>query len=291
MLDEDARCWVARDNNTGLSHALLKDSYTMVDPDSGAPRRAKALADIHSEADADDQVPRDGSSPDQQAQLARLVQNVGERALVVPCASPGYIRACYAFGFERAMEMMMFEQDLFVYVCDRYLAQEDKRMADYVAAGVQAVYIADGWASCDVISPAMFERFALPYQVATTEAAHRAGLRIILWNEGDVLPILEQEASVPVDAFHFEQPRKGVDLTVARVREVFGDDRCLFGNVDSEELFARNDADEIKAAVESQIRQSGRGAPFVLSTGSPVPSNVDPAAVDAMVEAARAFRW
>ena len=61
--------------------------------------------------------------------------------------------------------------------------------------------------------------------------------------------------------------------------------------MDSEDLFVRNDTEEIKAAVESQMRQSGRGAPFVLSAGSPVPSNVDPTAVDAMVEAARAFRW
>ena len=264
----------------------------MVDPQSGAPRRAKALADIHSAADADAQIPTDGALPElTRTTLAQLIQEVGERALVIPCTSPGYIRSCYAFGFERAMEAMVFEPDLFVYVCERYRAQEEERMAEYATAGVQAVYVADGWASCDVISPAMFERFALPYQAATTEAAHRAGLRIILWNEGDVLPILDQEAGVQVDAFHFEQPRKGVDLTVAWVREVFGGDRCLFGNVDSENLFLRNDADEIKKAVQSQIQQSGRGAPFVLSTGSPLPSNVDPTAVDAMVEATRTFRW
>ncbi len=154
-------------------------------------------------------------------------------------------------------------------------------------AGAEAVFIADGWASCDIISPAMFERFALPYQRAIVEAAHEAGLRIVLWNEGDILPILPQEASLPVDAFAFEQPRKGVATTVAAVRAVFGPRRCLFGNLDSEDLLLRNDPQEIARAVEEQVAQSGPGAPFVLCTGSPLPSNVEPSAVDAMIAAAR----
>jgi uroporphyrinogen-III decarboxylase len=98
-------------------------------------------------------------------------------------------------------------------------------------------------------SPAVIERFALPYQRSITEAAHEFGLRIILWNEGDILPILFKEVAIPVDAFAFEQPRKGAFLTVEAVRVVFGPRRCLFGNLGSEALLGRNDAAEIARAL------------------------------------------
>lgn len=292
LVDEDARRWVVRDNNTGMTHALLKDSLTMVDPDTGDSRRPAALGEMHSPDDVDAVISTDGSLAElYRTQLMRLIDEVGDRALVMPCISPAYIRACYAFGFERSMEAMLFEPGPFVYACERYRMQEEQRLRELAEANVQAIYVADGWASCDVISPAMFERFALPYQAAITEAIHRAGVRIVLWNEGNILPILEQEATLPVDAFHFEQPRKGVDLTVERVREAFGSGRCLFGNIDSEGLLIQGDPAEIRRAVEDQLRQSGQGAPFVLCTGSPLPSNVAPEAVDAMIAAARGFRW
>ena len=160
-------------------------------------------------------------------------------------------------------------------------------MREWAEAGAEVVFIADGWASCDMLSPEMVERMALPYQRSITDAAHEAGLKIVMWNEGNILPILELEAEIPFNAFAFEQPRKGADITVGKVRQVFGNERCLFGNLDSETLLTREESKEIERAVQSQIRQSGRGSPFVLSTGSPLPSNVSPEAVDMMIAAAR----
>lgn len=295
LLQETRQEWIVRDNNTCRTYGLRKDSLTLYDIESGPHidiGTANTRQAITSREEADERIPLfqtwgrtylDG--------LRRLIASVGDRALVLPHHSPGYVVGCYAFGFQAAMETMVHDPELFFYVCDRFAEGDLRRMREWAEAGAEAVYIADGWASCDIISPRMFERFALPYQRSITEAAHQAGLPIILWNEGDVLPILELEASLPVDAFAIEQPRKGVDLTVARLRSVFGPHRCLFGNVDSEELFRRNDPAEIRQAVFDQIRQSGQGNPFIVSTGSPLPSNIDPSAVDAMVEAVRAFHF
>lgn len=224
------------------------------------------------------------------AGLSRLIREVGDRALVLPHHSPAYICACYAFGFERAMECMLTEPELFHYVCDRHAAGDRLRMREWKAAGAEACFLADGWTSCDILSPAMVEEFALPYQRGIVEAAHAEGLKVIIWNEGDILPILAQEAAIPMDAFAFEQPRKGAAVTVDKVRAAFGPRRCLFGNLDSELLLMRNDPAEIAAAVREQIRQSGAGAPFILSTGSPLPSNIEPDAVEAAIRAIRGVR-
>lgn len=285
LIEEDGEKWVIESGDRRCG--LRKDSLSLYDMETHV-KGCDSVGDILSTADADRLVPEFKSWGEPYlAGLSRLINDAGDRALVLPHHSPAYICACYAFGFERAMEVMLTEPELFRYVCDRYASGDRLRMQEWKAAGAEACFFADGWASCDIISPAMVEEFALHYQRSVTEAAHDAGLRIILWNEGDVLPILAQEAAIAMDAFAFEQPRKGVQLTVDKIRAVFGQKRCLFGNLDSELLLMRNNPAEIAAAVREQIRQSGPGAPFILSTGSPLPSDIEPEAVDAMISAVR----
>jgi hypothetical protein len=281
LVEEDRVKWVIEDGNR-RRFGLRKDSLALYDLDTGA-KGCDAVGSIASPADTDRLIPAfTGWGDAYLAGLERLIHEAGNQALVLPHHSPAYICACYAFGFERAMECMLTEPGLFRHVCDRYAAGDRLRMQQWKAAGAEACFLADGWASCDILSPAMVEEFALPYQHSVVDAAHEADLKIILWNEGDILPILAQEAAIPFDAFAFEQPRKGVDLTVDRVRAAFGPKRCIFGNLDSERLLMRNDPAEIAAAVREQLRQSGPGAPFILSTGSPLPSNIEPSAVDSI---------
>jgi hypothetical protein len=286
LIEEDREKWVVEDGN-GRRYGLRKDSLALYDMASGG-KGCDPVGAIIGEADADRLIPEfAGWGNAYLSGLTRLIREVGDRALVLPHHSPAYICACYAFGFEKAMETMMDHPSLFRYVCDRFSAGDRRRMQEWKSAGAEACFLADGWASCDILSPAMVEAFALPYQRSITEAAHEAGLKIILWNEGDILPILRQEAKIPFDAFAFEQPRKGIQITVDKIRAVFGPKRCLFGNVDSELLLLRNNPREITAAVQEQLRQSGPGAPFIVSTGSPLPSDIEPEAVDAMVGAVR----
>lgn len=286
LAGEDDEKWVIEDGN-GAHFGLHKESLALFDLKTGV-KGCDPVGTINTIADADRLIPEfAGWSGEYLKGLTRLIREADDRALVLPHHSPGYICACYAFGFERAMACLLEEPDLFRHVADRYSAGDRLRMRQWKEAGAEACFIADGWASCDIISPAMIEEFAMPYQRSIVEAAHEAGLKIILWNEGNILPILAQEAAIPMDAFAFEQPRKNLPITLDRVRAVFGPRRCLFGNLDSELLLMRNDPGEIAEAVREQLRQSGTGAAFVFCTGSPLPSNIEPEAVDAYVRAAR----
>ena len=287
LLSENDESWFVCDNNNKLEYELRKNSYALSEKASGK-KSCDAVGDISSKSDADRLVPEfAGWGVNYLDGLSRLVSEVGERALVLPHHSPAYVCACYAFGFEQAMEKMLCEPELFFYVCDRFAAGDSLRMKELAAAGAEAVFLADAWASCDIISPDMVRKFALPYQKSIIQMAHDAGLKVILWNEGNILPVLEDEAKLDMDAFAFEQSRKGVELTVEKVRKAFGPDRCLFGNVDSELMLLRNDPKEIAMNVKIQIEQSGENSPFILSTGSPVSDDISPEAIDTMFDAAK----
>jgi hypothetical protein len=287
LISQDQQKWVIRDGNSQQEFEMLKDSYTLYDRRTRR-KLCDPIGNIQSRQDADALI-CDFSGWDSAylESLHRLIDEVGDRALVLPCTCTAYIAACYAVGFERAMEMMLLEEDLFIYICDRFAQNERLRTRQWAQVGVQACYIADGWASCDIISPELFRKCALPYQRSIVHAAQQAGLRAILWNEGDVRPLLSLEASLPVDGFGCEQSRKAYRLSIEQLRQAFGPRRCLLGNLDSEQLLLRNDPVEIRQAVGEQIRQSGPGNPFILTTGSPVPSNVDPSAVDTVIAAAK----
>lgn len=287
LLSETPDNWLVRDGNSLAEYEINKTSYTMRQAGSGR-KDCDALGTIRSKADADALIPEfTGLGDLYLGGLTRLIADLGDRCLPLPHTSPAYIRACYAFGFEPAMMAMMFEAELFFHVCDRYAAGDDLWMQQLASAGADAVFVADGWASADVISPALFDRFALPYQQSIIAAAHRAGLKVILWNEGDILPMLSQEATLECDAFACEQPRKGHPVTIEAVRTAFGPGRCLFGNLDSEELLLRGSRADIERAVQAQLAQSGPHSPFIHCTGSPLPSNVAPQTVDLMIAAAR----
>ncbi len=285
LLDERKDEWIVKDGNTGKIYEINRISLSM--EEAGKSKEEKTV-EIDSVKDADRLIPRFEGWGDRYLEgLARLISEAGDRALVLPHHSPGYIRACYALGFEGAMLMMVEKPDLFKYICSIYEDGYDLRMKQLADAGAQAFFIADGWASCDIISPSMFDEFALPCQISMTRAAQKFGLKVILWNEGDILPILKQEKSVGADAFAFEQPRKGADITVDKVRKVFGSERCLFGNLDSEMLLLGNDREEIFNSIKEQIIGSGKGAPFVMCTGSPIPDNVDPGTINHIIEVVR----
>lgn len=290
LLEETFESWVVRSAD-GEEWDFIKSSYTLRHrPKSeqipGPPQRWDTIDDIDNNVgrpSSKDPGPLDG--------LSAVVEATGDKALVLATCSPGYIAACYTLGFDRSMEMMLDEPELFIYLCDRLSENDDRTMRQFAQSGAEAVLIVDSWASCDILSPQMARQFALPYQKKTVDAARAAGLKPILWNCGDVGPILADEAALDIDAFAFEQPRKNFAVTVSQAREVFGPHRCLFGNLDSEHMLMRNDRDEITDAVLSQIGESGEGSPFVLFFGSPIPSGTPESAVDAVVDAVRGFSW
>jgi hypothetical protein len=268
----------------GEQFEFIKRSYTLRHLPRGPVEPPPPLETI---ADIDRRFQPGGHDPGRLRGLKSVIDDIGGRTLVLPTSIPGYIAACYTLGFERAMTAMVDDERFFLHLADRLEECDDLRMRQFAEAGAEAVFIADAWASVDVLSPDMIRKFALPYQARSVDAAKAAGLKAILWNEGDVAPILADQAALNIDAFAFEQPRKGFGVSVAQVREAFGPNRCILGNLDSELMLLRNDPDEIREAVHRQIRESGQGAPFILSFGSPIPSNTHESAVDAVANALR----
>ena len=116
--------------------------------------------------------------------------------MVLPTWITGYIAGCYALGFEAAMTAMVEDEALFFYICDRFASGDALFMQQLAEAGAEAVFIADSWASCDVISPAFFRRFGRASSAAASSSFCAAVVSALaVANSSTVSPVAAMTAS------------------------------------------------------------------------------------------------
>lgn len=121
-----------------------------------------------------------------------------------------------------------------------------KRLID---AGAEIVFMCADYCFNDgpFLSPRMFAQYVTPYLAQQVDGIHAAGGYAIKHTDGNLMPILDQIVSTGIDGLHSLDPMAGVDI--AEVKRLYGDQICLFGNVNCA---------LVQAGTFEQIEQSAR---------------------------------
>jgi uroporphyrinogen-III decarboxylase len=217
----------------------------------------------------------------------KLINKYGDTVLMVTDRIAPFIHACYTLGFESSMIMMQENPSIFFYLMDRFFENDLVFYKKIAAYGYDAVIIAESWASADIISPGQYEKFAFPYQKAAIDAAHKQGLKVILYSTGYLIPFLPKMCKLGMDAISVESDRKNQQMDIAKIREIAGKELCIFGNFDSENLLLQGTKDDIDNEVIRQIDSAGQDGAFIMGTGSPVCDNTEPQKVDWFIQLSR----
>jgi uroporphyrinogen-III decarboxylase len=138
------------------------------------------------------------------------------------------------------------------------------------AAGGDAIYIDDAMSTCDMISPAMFERFSLPYVTEMVREIHRLGHKAILIYFGGVMDRLEQIASTEADALCMECSMKNYTNDIGEVAERVGSRMTLFSNIDPVAVLQDGTDEQLAAEVCRQAAAGRAARGLVISTASPI---------------------
>jgi MtaA/CmuA family methyltransferase len=153
-------------------------------------------------------------------------------------------------------------------------------------AGADLIQCGDSLASCNVISPRTYERYAWPYQerifAQWREHKIRAGLLHICGNSTQVLGLYRDTgaALIEIDA--------AVDLGDASRR--LAGSATIVGNVDTVTELLQATPEKTAAAARRCIEQTG-GRHFILGSGCLIPRYTPVANVRALVEAGHAHRF
>jgi len=156
-------------------------------------------------------------------------------------------------------------------------------------AGADLVQAGDSLASLDMISPAMYRKWAWPYErkffAAVNPRAERRGASTLLHICGNMTSVLELMADTGA---HILELDSKVDLKTAKAR--VGHRVCLMGNLNPVTVLWQGTPAAVTEAAEQAIRDAGQGGGFILGSGCEVPVAAPQENLHAMVRATREWR-
>ncbi|MCU0875353.1 MAG: uroporphyrinogen decarboxylase family protein [Pirellulaceae bacterium] len=152
-------------------------------------------------------------------------------------------------------------------------------------AGADIIQCGDSLASCNVISPRTYRRFAWPYQQKVFRAWRQRGIRASLLHIcGDSSRVLDWYAETGADLIEIDNQ---VDLSCAAQR--IGGRAKLVGNVHTVTELLEGSRETVRAAAERCLCAAA-GARFILGSGCLVPRRTPLDNVRELVQTAHRFR-
>ena len=174
------------------------------------------------------------------------------------------------FGMTNTLAMLIEQPDLIDHMIARSLEQAVETLRRIAAAGIDGVYCWEAMGTGELISPAHYERFCLPYAQAMVAEAHRLGLKVILACYGDVMDRLELIAATGADALQAECAMKGYTNDIHEIAETIGGRMALFANIDPYWCLEKATDEALETEVRRQVSAGRKARGFILSPASPI---------------------
>jgi uroporphyrinogen decarboxylase len=229
-------------------------------------------------------TPPDGSVPQALGHLPEVVERYKGKRPIVFLGRDCYFNPAHLRGVENfLMDIVLrpdFVRELIECCQDHDLAQ----LRQAIAAGAEIIVFGDDYAdkNSPFMSPRHFEEIFLPYFKKAVDTAHEAGAYVIKHSDGNIEPIMDMMVSTGIDGLDPLEPAAGMSL--ATVRERYGNRLCLMGNVDCGPLLTWGCPEEVRETVKQCFRDGGRDGAYILASSNSIHSTVKPENYLAMVE-------
>jgi hypothetical protein len=292
QVEKHADYWLITHQPTGHRFRLLPDG-THATPDGQPivhhPVTASGESRIRNMADLDRAVPPPAPAAMDRTNRMDAIRHLSAKypdhpfAFQTGTAMVQALNTCggYAEGLSTLAESPDLFNELLRRLNDHTLAWIPRGKA----AGAHSMWFTSYYTGADTISPRTYAEMIFPHDYAVCQAARDAGLFVLHWWLGDLMPVLDQVMKLPMDALVLEQGRKGYESDPVAIRRRVGDAFCLFG-YGYENDYCEDHRAGLAAEFRRQFEGAGRQGAFVA--GTPIlPPNSVPEAVDAYFETVR----
>jgi uroporphyrinogen decarboxylase len=149
-------------------------------------------------------------------------------------------------------------------------------------AGCHALTFGDSTAG--LLNPALFEKFAFPFEKQVIAALADLDIPVFLHICGDTSHIIDWMVATGAPALEVDYQHE-----IAYYKEKTGGQVCLQGNIEPSGVMLLGSPAQVEAACCRAIEQGKPGSRFILSSGCEVPRDTPPENIRVMVEAAGKF--
>ena len=154
-----------------------------------------------------------------------------------------------------------------------------------IQTGAHMVSNGDSPAGPDMISPELYEQYALPYETKVVDEAHRGGVFYALHICGDTSSILDKMLLTGSDAFEIDYK---TDTQYAF--DILKDKVAFIGNIDPSGVLALGTPELVREKTTRLLDIFSKTNRFILNSGCALPSITPEANIRALVETARMYR-
>ena len=209
----------------------------------------------------------------------RMVAELGQKHFTMTYLSPPFAALYETVGFVGMMTLPLERPDLTEELLQQLYLRDIEWARACVSAGFDGILLENCLVSADLISPRFFEAFVYSWDCRFVRALRGLGLRIVHYFSGDVVPRLPLLREMDVDCLATEESKKGFEVDICKVAEAVGDRMCVAGNISAMELPHWSEK-ELDAEIARQAHDAEGARGFIISTGSPLPSD---AALDTLI--------
>ncbi|MBM3499685.1 MAG: hypothetical protein FJX74_13580 [Armatimonadetes bacterium] len=276
-------------------HHRAHDSWTPVATRSGHPTdyTHNERQTVFDEADARERIVigrhEDALAAGHNDYLDEVVAQLGRDHFILSGGVAGpFWTSHFHLGLTNLLAMAIHEPGLVDLTCRLCHEQNLEAIRQFAAAGGDAIFVDDAIATSDMISPAHYERFCLPYMIDAVGEIHRLGHKAVIIYYGGVMDRLEPIASIGADGFLMEASMKSYINDIDAVAETIGGRVTLFGNLDPVGVLQRGSDRLLEAEVRRQAAAGRKARGFIMSPASPVTPFTPLARVQRFIELGRA---
>jgi len=232
---------------------------------------------------------RDGRMPVYLDAVRLLSAALGDQVAIRGTGTGPFSIAAYLFGMQRFL-MTLAEIEAGEDEDERHVHQLLSMTAEastaflkaQFEAGAHILYLGDSLASADMISPAMYRRFVLPYHQRIFAEVNGQGAFTLLHICGDNTVMLDALAETGANVLEIDHK-----MNLGLCKQRIGDRICLIGNLDPVQTMLHGTTEDVRRESRRCIEQAGQGGGFILGTGCFVPYDSPLENLRAMVETSR----
>ncbi len=215
---------------------------------------------------------------------------VGERGLIQVHPKMMMSGMTAAMGMAETMVAYYEDRSLFDCLLQLYGEYAQEITKAICELGAEIVFMSwhnfgfsGGW------SPRIFRAAFKPWVKANVDLVHGYGLIYNYFDNGKMMPIIEDIAECGPDIISTLCPPPVADVDLAKVKQLVGDKVCLNGNVDGIYVVQQGTKEQIREAVREAIRVAAPGSGFILGDSDCFFWETSVENIRAFYEAAREF--
>ena len=199
--------------------------------------------------------------------VLKAEQALGDTGIVMIDTPDPLCLAASLFDMAEYTVVAMTEQDLFHRLLERfssYLLWKTEAVANALPGRLWRIYGPE-YASPPYLPPALFREYVCRYVTPMVQAIQNSGGYARIHSHGNLKAILDDIVSMGVDGLDPIEPPPQGDVELSYVRENYGKDMVLFGNLeisDIENMPTDKFSEKVKRSLHEGSFGNGRG--FVL---------------------------